>query len=177
VLQSVRRALGTVPLVAEDLGAVTPGVIALREEFGLPGMKLLHHAFGHDGSADLPHHHPRNCVAYTGTHDNDTTVGWWRTLDASAKRRCRTVCGPDVTRVPHQALSRVLMESPAALAILPMQDVLGLDGRARMNLPGSPKGNWRWRLGRDWRAHSAKASPDLGALVRATGRVAADRST
>jgi 4-alpha-glucanotransferase len=79
--------------------------------------------------------------------------------------------------VPHQALSRVLMESPAALAILPMQDVLGLDGRARMNLPGSPKGNWRWRLGRDWRAHSAKASPDLGPLVRATGRVAADRST
>ena len=177
VLEAVRRALGTVPLVAEDLGAVTPGVIALRERFGLPGMKLLHHAFGHDASADLPHAHPRNCVAYTGTHDNDTTVGWWRTLDAQARRRCRTVCGPDVARAPHQALARVLMESPAALAVLPMQDVLGLDGRARMNLPGSPKGNWRWRLGRDWHAQSARASPDLASLLRATGRAPVPRPT
>jgi 4-alpha-glucanotransferase len=172
VLQAVRRALGAVPLVAEDLGAVTPGVIALREQFGLPGLKLLHHAFGHDGSADLPHHHPRNCVAYTGTHDNDTTIGWWRTLDAHAKRRCRTVCGPDVARAPHRAMARVLMESPAALAILPMQDVLGLDGRARMNLPGSPKGNWRWRLGRGWRAQASAASPGLRALICAAGRAA-----
>ena len=177
VLEAVRRALGTVPLVAEDLGAVTPGVVALRERFGLPGMKLLHHAFGRDASADLPHAHPRNCVAYTGTHDNDTTVGWWRTLDAQARRRCRTVCGPDVARALHHALARVLMESPAALAVLPMQDVLGLDGRARMNLPGSPKGNWRWRLGRDWHAQSARASPDLASLLRATGRAPVPRPT
>ncbi|MEM7048144.1 MAG: 4-alpha-glucanotransferase [Acidobacteriota bacterium] len=134
---------GLAPLIAEDLGVVTPEVEALRRSFDLPTMRVLQFAFDEPGSVHLPHAIPRRAVVYTGTHDNDTTVGWWRSLGDQAKRRARSYLGPGPI---HSALQRAAYTSPAELAILPAQDVLGLGPEARMNRPGSAVGNWAWRL-------------------------------
>jgi 4-alpha-glucanotransferase len=136
---------GQLPFIAEDLGLITPPVEKLRDDLGLPGMRVLHFAFG-DNSHNpfLPHNHPRNAVAYTGTHDNDTTVGWFKSLKPAEKKRVASYA-PDARRDPAGALLRLAWSSVAELAIAPLQDVLRLDSRARMNTPAVTDGNWAWR--------------------------------
>lgn len=153
LLEALERACGRLPLVAEDLGAVTPEVVALRERFGLPGMKLVHNAFYGPGSGDLPCMHPLDCVAYPGTHDNDTTLGWWRTLPPDARARYAAYVGAGSIREARTGLPRTMvtatLQSPARTAIVAMQDHLGLDGSARMNTPGLGRRQWRWRMAPD----------------------------
>ena len=173
LLGALERALGTLPLIAEDLGALTPPVVALRDDFGLPGMKLLHNAFYGDDSGEAPHRHPRHCVCYPGTHDNDTTVGWWTQLQPAAKARACAYMGLDGGD-PAAQLNRLAFTSPANTAIVAMQDALGLGAEARMNLPGTASGNWHWRLQRtgaaSLRPHEAYRLRALGVL---TGRLRA----
>ncbi len=143
---AVEDALGHLPLVAEDLGTITDAVHALRDALGLPGMRVLQFAF--DGVPDNPHRpeqHPEWSVAYTGTHDNDTLVGWWHGLDHATRAHVADVLGADAGQMPWPAIDAVL-QSPARLAMLPLQDLLGLDSEARMNVPGQSEGNWCWRL-------------------------------
>jgi 4-alpha-glucanotransferase len=141
LFRTVERELGQLPLIAEDLGVITPAVYRLRDELGLPGMAVLHWAFGDPRSPHAPANHRENQVAYTSTHDTDTAVGWFRALPAG--RRRATGLDP---REPHWGLIELALASPAALALAPAQDVLGLGSEARMNRPGSAEGNWRWRL-------------------------------
>ena len=137
------------PIIAEDLGLITPDVHALRKSFGLPGMKVLQFAFGSDGENEhLPHNYASDCVAYSGTHDNDTSAGWYATSDERTRHRARTYTGTD-GRDMSWALVRLAMTSVAAMAIFPLQDVLGLGTEARLNLPGRPHGNWTWRYRQD----------------------------
>ncbi len=156
-LSAVRDALGGLPLIAEDLGNITFEVEALRDRFELPGMKILQFAFGNDPLADayLPYSYPRLCIVYTGTHDNDTTVGWFsnsvvestQTPEEIAAERAfvRRFVGTTGEEI-HWDLIRVAYASVSDLAVIPMQDVLGLDGSARMNRPGQAEGNWAWRF-------------------------------
>jgi 4-alpha-glucanotransferase len=171
VLSAARRTLGALPLIAEDLGAVTPEVVALRKEFQLPGMKVLQNAFGGSDSGELPHHHPVDSVVYTGTHDNETTVQWRGSRRADELARLRAVCGPDALRDPAQALIRMAFLSPAQLAVIPLQDVLGLGANARMNVPGVALGNWTWRVGADWGVVRRGCAERLRRLAEATGRM------
>jgi len=146
LLKTLRGDLGRLPLVAEDLGVITPDVEDLRRGFGLPGMRVLQ--FGFDGSSDsphLPHRHERDTVVYTGTHDNDTTLGWYRGLDADTARRVDFYLGSASGEMP-DALVRAALRSVGALAILPVQDLLALGSEARFNTPATTVGNWRWRL-------------------------------
>jgi len=137
---------GRLPLVAEDLGVITPAVKTLRDEVGLPGMKVLQFAWTAPDNEFLPHDHDRHVVVYTGTHDNDTTLGWWHERATDAERSFLTeYLGREVTE-PHWALIRVALMSPADTCIIPLQDVLGLGREGRMNLPGEGQGNWSWRL-------------------------------
>jgi 4-alpha-glucanotransferase len=137
LLRAVRDELGSLPVVAEDLGVITPPVERLRDEFGLPGMAVLQFAFdGNPRNPYLPEHHRERQLVYTGTHDNDTAVGWYR---------MRPIPGLDPVE-PNWSLIRLAYESPAAVAIVPAQDVLGLGSEARMNTPGRSQGNWSWRL-------------------------------
>ncbi|AAZ98012.1 4-alpha-glucanotransferase [Thiobacillus denitrificans ATCC 25259] len=138
------------PLVAEDLGTITPDVIALRHQFGLPGMAVLQFAF--DAHTDNPHKpenvHP-DTVYYTGTHDNDTTLGWWMSLPDDARAQVVARLGVDEAGAVLDAMIATVLGSAAALSVLPMQDVLRLDNSARMNTPGREQGNWTWRFGWD----------------------------
>ena len=137
LLGAVRADLGSLPVVAEDLGVITPPVERLRDEFELPGMAVLQFAFdGNPRNPYLPLNHRERQLVYTGTHDNDTAVGWYRS---------RPVAGLDPAE-PHWSLIRMAYESRAAVAIVPVQDVLGLGSEARMNTPGRGQGNWSWRL-------------------------------
>jgi 4-alpha-glucanotransferase len=146
----LRRELGgRLPVIAEDLGVITPAVEQLREACDLPGMKVLQFAWSGPDNVFLPHEHVRNCVVYSGTHDNDPTLGWWNHLADSAMRELvaeYTGCTPDE---PHWTLIRLGMMSTAHTFIATMQDVLGLGREARMNLPGEGKGNWNWRMSAD----------------------------
>ncbi len=148
LFSALRDEFGDLPLVAEDLGIITPEVEALRDANALPGMKVLHFAFG--GGADniyLPHHHVPNAVVYTGTHDNNTTLGWFQELDEGTRRHLFAYLGGTQESIPlPEGLVRVALASVARLAIVPMQDVLGLDGEHRMNRPGVADGCWRWRF-------------------------------
>ncbi len=140
------QTLGRLPVIAEDLGVITPPVERLRDRFGFPGMKVLQFAFGGDETnAYLPHRHVRNSVVYTGTHDNDTTVGWWRKAPRKEKIGALRYTGTDGRRIALDMM-RLAMSSVSDMAILPMQDVLELGTEARMNTPGQPEGNWAWRL-------------------------------
>jgi 4-alpha-glucanotransferase len=157
-LEAAVKALGELPLVAENLGVITPEVEAIRNQFGFPGMSILQFAFGKDPQAPdfRPHNYPRARVAYTGTHDCDTTVGWW----TSAGKGESTRTGEDIRKERdyarlylnldgqeiHWAFIRALMASVADTVVFPLQDVLGLGSEARMNLPATPSGNWRWRV-------------------------------
>jgi 4-alpha-glucanotransferase len=146
LFDALQRELGELPLVAEDLGLITAAVEELRDELGLPGMRVLQFAFDDDAAnPHLPGRHPANSVAYTGTHDNDTLVGWWEGLGAEG--RCR-VAGALGLPLPadHWALMRTVLASAAALAVVPAQDLLGLGSAARMNTPGVAERNWSWRL-------------------------------
>jgi 4-alpha-glucanotransferase len=141
LFEAVQGALGDLPVVAEDLGVITEPVVRLRRELGLPGMVVLQFALGRDPTnPHLPQNHEEQSVAYTGTHDNDTTRGWWESL-SPADREWTSLDPAD----PARALLEVAWSSRAALAIAPLQDVLSLGSEARMNLPGSDEGNWQWR--------------------------------
>jgi len=148
--KEMEKRLGSLPVIAEDLGVITPDVEELRDSMGFPGMKILLFAF--DGSPDnayLPHNMMRNCVIYTGTHDNDTAVGWYLSSEvpASAKRQAKRQANrndDDASRF-HEDVIYLAQSSVAALCILPMQDVLGFGNDCRMNTPGTASGNWRWR--------------------------------
>ncbi len=143
---AIRRELGNLPLIAEDLGLITPEVEALRIELGLPGMCVLQFAFGGDSdNRYLPHHHQPNTVIYTGTHDNDTTRGWFTTAPAHETAFVRRYLGHEARDVAWD-LIRLAWASVADYAITPLQDVLNLGTEARMNLPGRPAGNWGWRF-------------------------------
>lgn len=147
------------PVVAEDLGLITPEVYALRDRFAIPGMAVLQFAF--DGGADnpyLPHNHRRNLVVYTGTHDNDTTLAWFRHLPEQRQAHVRDYLGGTGEPMPW-ALIRAAYASVAQLAICPMQDVLGLGEGHRMNVPGQAEGNWTWRF--DWSQISPEATGRL----------------
>ena len=163
LFRAVERALGDLPVIAEDLGSITPAVYRLRDRLGLPGMAVLQWAFG--GARTNPHaprNHRRNLVVYTSTHDTDTAVGWYRSL----KRRERAATGLDPAE-PHWGLIELALASRAALAIVPAQDALGLGSETRMNRPGTAGGNWSWRLS------SGQLTPDLAArLLEATTRAA-----
>ncbi len=143
--EAVRGALGALPFIAEDLGMITQSVLDLRDRWELPGMRVLQFAFG-EGSASfhLPIHYPRNCVVYTGTHDNDTTAGWFASASERERDTFRRYTASDGSWVHHHAI-RLAYSSVADLAIIPLQDVLGLGTEARMNVPGVVDGNWRWR--------------------------------
>jgi 4-alpha-glucanotransferase len=146
---AVRRALGGLPFIAEDLGVITPDVSALREQFAIPGTRVLQFAF--DGTADnihLPENYSRNTVVYTGTHDNATTREWFEQLTDQERRRIWTYLRRPEGEI-HEAATefiRLAWSSPAALAIAPLQDVLNLSREGRMNVPGRADGNWRWRV-------------------------------
>jgi 4-alpha-glucanotransferase len=148
----VRHALGGLPLLAEDLGLITPAVTALRDQFQLPGMRVLQFAFNGDpNNPHLPHHCLHNGVIYTGTHDNDTTRGWYNTLPENERGHFWRYIGRSGGE-PHEAvweMIRLAWNSPAALAIVPLQDLLGLGSSARMNIPGRADGQWRWRCSAD----------------------------
>ena len=142
---ALRRGLGGLPIIAEDLGVITDDVEALRDRAGLPGMKVLQFAFDEEDSSHLPHRHPQRSVVYTGTHDNDTTVGWFGKLGVDARQRFADYLGHD-REGAHWQLIRAAFTSPSQLAVVPMQDVLGLGSEARMNVPGRADGNWSWRV-------------------------------
>ncbi len=148
--------MGTLPILAEDLGVITPEVEALRDEYEFPGMKVLHFAFGSDsGNVFLPFNYPRNCLVYTGTHDNDTTVGWFEKLGDWERDNLLIHLGYVSPMGIHWDLIRIALNSVANLSIVPFQDIFGLGSDARMNFPGIAEGNWAWRyrdeaIGTDW---------------------------
>lgn len=146
LFETLRACFGALPLVAEDLGLITPEVNALREKFGLPGMKILHFAFDSDSNNPyLPHNHRVDSVVYTGTHDNDTTMAWFESL--SAERQLYVM---DYLGYPHEPMPwpmiRAALSSVSRLAVIPMQDILTLGRGQRMNTPGTTGGNWGWRF-------------------------------
>lgn len=138
------------PVIAEDLGIITPDVVEIKSHYGLPGMKVLHFAFGEDdpGNPYLPHNYERNCVVYTGTHDNNTTLGWLRNEAGKdiLERLYRYVGGPCSDEEMVWKLIRLAQSSVADIAIIPLQDMLMLDSGCRMNQPSVPDGNWKWRV-------------------------------
>lgn len=167
VLTAVYRSLGSLPLIAEDLGMVTAEVHALRDRFGLPGMRIVQNAFYGEDSYDLPCRHPAHCVAYPGTHDNEVITGWWRTVGKDVRGRFRNYVGRTQEPV-WLALLRATMQSPAAIVIAQLQDAVGLPPSSRMNLPGTARGNWTWRA--EDAMLTVSASRRLRSLTVATGR-------
>jgi 4-alpha-glucanotransferase len=158
LFSALQAEFGELPIIAENLGVITPEVENIRRQFGFPGMAILQFAFGNDpqGPSFRPHNYVRNLVVYTGTHDNDTVVGWWNSKGGTDSIRtpedvikehafAKTYLGCDKEPI-HWALIRAVLASIADTAIIPLQDVLGLGSEARMNLPGTARGNWRWRL-------------------------------
>jgi 4-alpha-glucanotransferase len=164
VFRAAEAELGELPVVAEDLGVITEPVVRLRRELGYPGMAVLQFATGRDPTnPHLPRNHEEQQVVYTGTHDNDTTVGWWESL--SDEDRAWTELDPSD---PAWSLIEVAWGSRAALAITPLQDVLRLGTEARMNLPGTDDGNWQWRY--DAGALTDQNAQELLELTKRTNR-------
>jgi 4-alpha-glucanotransferase len=147
--QTLGDRLGSLPVLAEDLGIITPEVETLRDRFQFPGMRILLFAFAEDSrNPYLPHNYVRNCAVYVGTHDNDTAIGWWQRASAQEKQFLAEYTGAtSLKHIPeiNWTLIRLAYGSVADLAIVQLQDILGLDNRGRMNDPSTPKGNWRWR--------------------------------
>jgi 4-alpha-glucanotransferase len=168
-VHSPRGGQRALPIIAEDLGDITPAVHALRKACGFPGMRVMQFAFG-DGAANpyLPHNFDTRTVAYTGTHDNDTSVGWWRTASAHEKHNARAYLGPMADTEIHWAMAQSLSQSVANTVIFALQDVLGLDGAHRMNTPGLSQGCWQWRFG--WQQVGPNAANRLRELTHAHGR-------
>ena len=150
LFDAVKRALGDVPIIAEDLGAVTREAIALRDRCGFPGMRVMQFGFGPGGDYHLPHRYPRRCVAYTGTHDNNTIAGWFEELAkrnghvSERDKAMHYLRATSPAGVPWEMI-RAAMMSVAETVVFPIQDVLGLGGEARMNVPGTAGDNWKWR--------------------------------
>jgi 4-alpha-glucanotransferase len=144
-LLAVKTALGDLPIIAEDLGEITPDVIELRDQFNLPGMKILQFAFSGPDNEFLPHNYPDHCVTYTGTHDNDTARGWYETAPEYERDFARRYLETDGSDFPWE-LIRAGWASVAVYAIAPLQDFLGLGTDARMNFPSKLGGNWSWRF-------------------------------
>jgi 4-alpha-glucanotransferase len=179
LFHAIKLGLGDVPIIAEDLGVITPDVEKLRDELGFPGMHVLQFGFGGDANnADLPHNYRRNLVAYTGTHDNDTTVGWFSSQAGAGSTReaadidrerefCLQYLNTDGSQI-HWDFIRAVLSSVADTAILPVQDLLGLGNEARMNLPNSSSGNWTWRL--EPSAFTEEIAGKLLELTRLFGR-------
>lgn len=143
---ALESALGRLPIIAEDLGVITPDVVQLREEFGFPGMQVLQFAFGlGPWSTALPYNFTSNMVVYTGTHDNDTTVGWFASLDPPTRQQVLDYAATQGLDIGWD-LIRLAFASVAEYAVVPIQDVLRLGSNARMNLPGTVGGNWSWRF-------------------------------
>ncbi|KQP35503.1 4-alpha-glucanotransferase [Pseudorhodoferax sp. Leaf274] len=172
LFDAIADGLGPLPIIAEDLGIITPDVDALRRGANLPGMRVLHFAF--DGKAQnpyLPHHHEADTVVYTGTHDNDTTRGWWATAGMAEREQAAAYMGQGVEQITpaiHWALIRLAWASVADTAIAPLQDVLGLGAEHRMNLPGEGEGHWAWRFG--WDMVRPEHAERLAALTLLYGR-------
>jgi len=175
LFETMERELGPLPIIAEDLGVITPEVTALRQRFGFPGMRILQFAFdrGEAGSlgADnrfLPHNHSRNSVVYTGTHDNDTTKGWWEARSPEERADLERYA-PSTEPEVEWRMIRMALSSVCRAAVVPMQDVLGLPTEARMNIPGTASGrNWSWRC--TGSAFSAEAAGRLRSIAETYGR-------
>ena len=145
LFKAIRDSLPKAKMVAEDLGVITDDVIKLRHATGLPGMAVLQFAFGTDADNDyLPHNHKSNCATYTGTHDNDTTIGWYQSLDKSTQDRVRRYLGVSGEAIAWDFI-RATIKSCSHMAFFPLQDLLSLNSEARLNTPGSHQGNWKWR--------------------------------
>ena len=165
----LRDELGGLPFFAEDLGVITPDVVALRDSHKIPGMAVLQFAFGDTGAhAYLPHRLAADCVLYTGTHDNDTTLGWWATLGEIERRAVQALVGP-CEDGPNWGLIRLAQSSPANVSVVPLQDVLSLGSEARLNTPSTHDGNYRWR----YKAGALKPelAEKLAALAEVTDRL------
>jgi 4-alpha-glucanotransferase len=146
LFDAMQKEIGALPFIAEDLGVITPDVISLRERYNFPGMRLFQFAFWDNADHEfLPHNYPDNCVAYTGTHDNDTTVNWYKNLPAHERRFCKAYLGGHTRDIAYEMI-RTIWRTNAVIAIAPMQDFLKLGGWARMNLPATAEGNWLWRM-------------------------------
>ncbi len=145
--ERIRESLDGLPILAEDLGLISEEVHRLRDELGLPGMKVLQFAFDGDPNHEyLPHSYPRHCAVYTGTHDNDTSTGWYERAEESQRAFCRRYLSSDGRWIAWDLL-RAAWSSVAELAVAPLQDILALGSEARMNVPGRAQGNWTWRVG------------------------------
>jgi 4-alpha-glucanotransferase len=171
LFRALKNAIGKLPIVAENLGVITPEVEAIRHEFGFPGMAILQFAFGKDDQARSfkPHNYIRNLVAYTGTHDNDTVMGWWRSGGGDSTRTSDDVSKEKAHAQAYLAtdgremnwtLIRALMASVADTVLFPVQDILGLGSEARMNTPAVASGNWRWRM------RPGALTPELAARLK-----------
>jgi len=173
LFNAIIKKLGTLPIIAEDLGVVTPEVTALRESFGFPGMKVLQFAFSSNPQDNfLPHTYQKNFVVYTGTHDNDTTLGWYEKATEHERDFVRRYCKTNGTEV-HWDLMKLALQSVADMAIIPFQDVLGLGSEGRMNFPGTVDGNWEWRF--TWEQVEPWAASRLYELSALYGRTNSDR--
>lgn len=169
LFDALKNALGKLPVIAEDLGVITPDVEALRDANGLPGMKVLQFAFGADSSDPyLPHNYPHGCVVYTGTHDNDTTRGWYEKAPEVERDFVRRYLARGDDNVAWEMV-RLAQASVADVAIAPLQDVLGLGSEARMNTPGTPAGNWSWRFA--WEDVPYWVAPQLREMAELYGRL------
>ena len=172
VFDAVEDALGELPIIAEDLGELHDTVPALRDELGLPGMKILQFAFDGDPENDfLPHRYPQNCVVYTGTHDNDTVAGWWESEPEETHEQVREYLGVDGDDIVWDFL-QAAWASRARLAVAPLQEFLELGTEARMNTPSTESGNWAWRF------EAGPLTADLAGRIRklnaVTGRLVRD---
>jgi 4-alpha-glucanotransferase len=148
MLSALKDFLGHLPLIAEDLGVITPDVESLRDDFGLPGMKVLQFAFDHDpGNIHLPFNFPINSIVYTGTHDNDTLPAWLAAISPDARQQVDDYLGLTASDDETcQWLIRLAFSSSAAIAIVPLQDLIPSGRNGRMNTPGTTGGNWQWRF-------------------------------
>src|SRR5262249_23435289 len=170
LFNTFRTRLGDLPFIAEDLGMITPEVYALRDRLGIPGMKVLQFGFDNPGAhIYLPHNFLPNCVVYTGTHDNDSTAGWWKSGATENEKRCALSYVREIGDGIDWAFIRAAFASVARLAVVPLQDVLGLGSDSRMNIPSRQDGNWGWRF------EPGSLTDDLAQKL-ATLSVASDRA-
>ena len=174
LFRALESALGPLPIVAENLGVITPEVEAIRREFHFPGMAVLQFAFGNDPQAPtfLPHNYPRDVVAYSGTHDNDTVMGWWNSYGGDSTRSAEDIRNEKARALAYLdtdganmnwTFIRTLMASVAGTVVFPAQDILGLGSEGRMNTPSVPAGNWRWRM------REELLTPELAGRIRVMG--------
>jgi 4-alpha-glucanotransferase len=168
LFERLHQRFGRLPLIAEDLGLITPAVEALRKKYRLPGMKVLQFAFSEDSANPyLPFRHDRDSVVYTGTHDNDTSLGWYNSIDGATRAYVDEYLGAPSEAMPWP-LIRCALASRSHLAILPMQDILGLDSAHRMNIPGTSEGNWSWRF--SWDQVAPELPARLSRIIKLYGR-------